>query len=48
MVKSKTLERRNKKNIGFSEEERAEIAKKAKKAGLYPRQYIMLLVRNDR
>lgn len=44
-TKSDFWDRRNTKNVGFSEDEYKEIVAKAKKKGIYPRQYIMLLVR---
>lgn len=37
--------RRNTKNIGFNDAEYAEIVKAAAKAGLYPRQLILLKIR---
>lgn len=40
--------RRNTRNIGFSEEEYKEIAAKAQKMGIYPRQYIMFKIRGTK
>lgn len=42
---AKTVPRRNTKNIGFNAEEYKEVVKAAKKAGMYPRQYIMYKIR---
>lgn len=42
------ITKRNTHNIGFNDEEFVFIAKKAKRLGLYPRQYIMQLIRNDK
>lgn len=41
-------QRRNTKNIGFSETEYAEIVVKAKKSGLLPRQQIMFDIRRKK
>lgn len=41
----KAIKRRNTKGIWFNEEEYAEIAKEAKRLGVYPRQVIMLKIR---